>query len=251
MSNYGSPFGPRGFGAQPFGSAPLDYTQASDIKIVAKFFNAVYAWMFAGLGLTALVAWYVAHNSDITQHLGRGAFLGLFIVQVVLVGVVAGAVNRINAALATVLFLLFSALNGLSLAGLFFVYTNGTLISAFLGTAVMFGAMSLWGLVTQKDLSRFGSLLFMGLIGIVAVSLINLFIASTFLSLIVSYVGVAIFVGLTAYDTQALRKVAMQTAGDQAMAARMSVVGALMLYLDFINMFIMLVQILGNNNRRR
>ena len=169
--------------------------------------------------------------------------------QIVLVVVISMAVQRIGATAATALFLLYAALNGLTLAGLFWVYTLSSIAGAFIASAAMFGAMSVYGMFTRTDLSGWGKLLFMGLIGIIIASVVNMFLANSTLSWIVSYAGVAIFVGLTAYDTQRLRQIAYSTAGDGALAARMSVVGALMLYLDFLNLFLFLVQIMGNRRR--
>jgi len=178
-----------------------------------------------------------------------GSLILIFVAQIVLVVVISMAVQRIGATAATALFLLYAALNGLTLAGLFWVYTLSSIAGAFIASAAMFGAMSVYGMFTRTDLSGWGKLLFMGLIGIIIASVVNMFLANSTLSWIVSYAGVAIFVGLTAYDTQRLRQIAYSTAGDGALAARMSVVGALMLYLDFLNLFLFLVQIMGNRRR--
>lgn len=239
--------GPTGIGQ------PLDYGQSDSMPAVATaFFNAVYAWMAAGLGVTAVVAYLVAANVDqLHQYLGGGAIIGLFIAEIVLVMTIAGAVNRISASVATVLFLVYSALNGVTLSGIVLAYSNATLGGTFLVTAVMFGAMSLYGMFTQTDLTRFGSLLMMALIGIIIASLVNLFMQSPVLMWMISYLGVALFCGLTAYDTQRLKAMAYQTSGNASVAARYSIVGALMLYLDFLNLFLFLLQIMGNNGGRR
>lgn len=218
---------------------------------IATFFNAVYGWMAAGLGVTALVAWLVSQNLDAMRTVFNGPMLiGLFVAQIALVVVIGSAVQRVNANLATILFLLYSALNGLTLSGIFLMYAAVTIAGAFLVTAVTFGAMSLYGMVTQRDLTRLGSLLMMMLLGIIIASVVNLFFASSGLYWLVTYGGVIIFVGLTAYDTQRLKFMAAQSAGDGAMAARLSVVGALVLYLDFINLFLLLLRVLGDNRRR-
>jgi hypothetical protein len=242
--------GPLGANA---GGFPAQYDESmAGSPAVTSFFNAVYGWMAAGLGVTALVAWLVASSVQTMAAVLHGPMLiGLFIAQIILVMTVAGAVQRINANVATILFLLYSALNGVTLSGLFLVYAQVTLAGTFLVTAVTFGAMSMYGMVTRQDLSRFRSIFFMGLIGIVIASFANMFFASSGLYWLVTYGGVLLFVGLTAYDTQRLKGMATQTAGDAAMAARYSVVGALMLYLDFLNLFLFLLQILGNGERRR
>jgi uncharacterized protein len=219
---------------------------------IITFFNAVYGWMAAGLALTALTAYLVASNiQSFGAALTGPMVIGLFVAQIILVMAISGAVHRINANVATVMFLLYSALNGVTLSGLFLVYANVTLGGAFLVTAVTFASVSLYGMVTQRDLSGFGSMFMMLLIGLVVASVVNLFFASSGLYWLVTYGGVLLFVALTAYDTQRLKVLAMQTAGDPAMAARFSVVGALRLYLDFINLLLLLLRILGNANGRR
>jgi uncharacterized protein len=239
--------GPAGFGQ------PLNYAGANATPGVATaFFNAVYGWMAAGLGVTAVVAFLVAANAEqLRPLLSGGALIGLIIAELVLVVAVVGATNRISAGVATVLFLLYSALNGITLSSIVMVYTHAALGTTFLTTAAMFGAMSIYGMFTQTDLTRFGNLLFMALIGIVIASLVNLFFHNPTIMWMISYLGVAIFCGLTAYDTQRLKAMAYQTSGDAAVAARYSVIGALILYLDFLNLFLFLLRIMGNNGRRQ
>jgi FtsH-binding integral membrane protein len=235
--------GPTGFN-QPYA---MDYEARGDAITVARFFNAVYAWMAAGLGLTALVAWWVSTRPDLMAQIFRGpALIILLVVELGLVFAISGAINRIGATAATALFLLYSALNGLTLSAIFIVYAHATLASAFIITAGMFAAMSLVGFVTKRDLSGLGSLLFMALIGLVLATVVSLFWHNTMLATIINYAGVLIFVGLTAYDTQLLKGWAVATANDPAMAARLSVSGALKLYLDFLNLFLFLLRILGN-----
>jgi FtsH-binding integral membrane protein len=240
MARFPSPntFGPRTY--------EMQYESRADTVTVARFFNAVYAWMAAGLALTAVVAWYVSTRPDLMMQIFRGPVLiGLIIVELVLVFTVAAAVNKINATVATGLFLLYSALNGLTLSAIFIVYAQATIASAFIITAGTFGAMSVWGFVTKRDLSGMGSILFMALIGLVLASIVNMFWANSMLTMLINYAGVLIFVGLTAYDTQKLKQIAVATAHDAAMSARMSVSGALTLYLDFVNLFLFLLRILG------
>ena len=159
---------------------------------------------------------------------------------------ISAAVQKVSASVATLLFLLYAGINGIVLSGIFLIYTHSALASAFAVTAGMFGTMSLYGFLTKKDLSSFGSLLFMGLIGVIIASVVSMFWHNTMLQVAINYVGVLIFVGLTAYDTQMLKQWAVQTSGNAALAARMSISGALSLYLDFLNLFLFLVRIMGD-----
>lgn len=214
---------------------------------VAAFFNVVYAWMAAGLGLTAVVAWWLSTRPDLMQQVFRlPVLIGLFVAQIALVITISAAVNRLSATVATLLFLLYSALSGLTLAGIFLAYTQASLASTFAVTAGTFGAMSVYGMVTQRDLTRLGSMLFMALIGLIIASVVNIFLRSPAMYWIITYAGVLIFVGLTAYDTQRLKQVAVATAHDPRMAARYAVNGALTLYLDFINLFLLLLRVMGD-----
>jgi FtsH-binding integral membrane protein len=135
---------------------------------------------------------------------------------------------------------------GLTLSAIFIVYAHSTIVSAFLVTAGTFGAVSVYGFVTKRDLTQYGSILFMALIGLILASVVNLFFASSALYWIITYAGVLLFVALTAYDTQKLRQIAVQTENNPTLAARLSIVGALELYLDFINLFLFILRILGN-----
>ena len=143
------------------------------------------------------------------------------------------------------MFLLYAALMGVTMSVIFLRYTNASIAAAFIACAVMFGVMSVYGMVTQRDLTSIGKMLFMGLIGLVVASVVNIFVHSNGMAWIISYAGVAIFVGLTAYDTQRLKAVALSLQDDAAMSARMSVSGALTLYLDFINLFLFLLRFMG------
>ncbi len=174
-------------------------------------------------------------------------FFGLIIAQLALVFVLSGMVQRLSAGMATTLFMLYSALTGLTLSSIFIAYTYSSIASTFVVTGGMFGAMSLYGYTTKRDLSGFGSMLFMGLIGIVLASLVNLWLKSEALMWAVTYIGVVLFVGLTAYDTQKLKNIGEQIdTRDSATLRKYSILGALTLYLDFINLFLMLLRIMGN-----
>jgi FtsH-binding integral membrane protein len=161
--------------------------------------------------------------------------------------VISGMVNRLSGSTATGLFMLYSALTGLTLSSILLVYTGASIASTFVVTAGMFGAMSFYGYTTKRDLSGFGSMLFMGLIGIVLASLVNIWLKSPALTWAITYIGVVVFVGLTAYDTQKLKNMGEQlNADDKDGFRKYAIVGALTLYLDFINLFLMLLRILGN-----
>lgn len=225
----------------------LQYESNVNSVSVGQFFNTVYAWMATGLALTAVVAYYVSTQYNVMRSVFQpGVILVLFLVEIGLVIGLSSAIHKINSSLATVLFLVYSAINGVTLSAIFLIYTKASLISAFAVTAGMFGAMSAYGFVTKRDLTAMGSMLFMALIGLIIASVVNAFWANSTLYWIISYAGVLIFVGLTAYDTQKLRGIAMQTGQDREMSNRMAIYGALTLYLDFINMFILLLRIMGN-----
>lgn len=245
MSSY--PSGPFGGFAR---TRPIPYESQVDSLTMGQFFNAVYAWMAAGLALTGAVAYAVA-NQLLPIPMTSGIFLLLVVVELVLVFTISGAINRISATAATALFLLYSALNGVTLSGIFLLYAHATLTSTFLITAGTFAAMSIVGYTTKIDLTRFGSLLFAALIGIVLASVVNLFWHNAGLYWAISYLGVLLFVGLTAFDTQRLKYIAAQTGNTPALAHRMAIVGSLMLYLDFLNLFLFLLQIMGAGDRRR
>ena len=238
------PFGSYGFSA----GSTLGYRSREEELSVGQFFNMVYAWMCVGLATTAAVAYGVFNYAP--QLMTSGVGWVSLIVQMVLVVTISNAVNRVSTPVATGLFILYSALVGVTFSVLFAIYAHVTLGVVFLETAGLFGAMSLFGFVTKRDLSRLGSFLFMALIGLVIASLVNLFVHSSALQWIVSYAGILIFVGLTAFDTQRLKMVALQTRNAPAVASRLAIVGSLTLYLDFINLFIFMLQVMGGGNRR-
>ena len=209
----------------------------------------VYGWMASGLFLTAFIAWYAANTPAVMQFVfaSKITFFGLIIAQLALVFVISGLVHKLSGAVATSLFMLYSALTGLTMASIFLVYTYSSIASTFVVAGGMFGAMSLYGYTTKRDLSGFGNILFMALIGIVLASLVNFWLQSEALMWAVTYIGVVVFVGLTAYDTQKLKNIGQQIdVNDRENLRRYSIVGALTLYLDFINLFLMLLRIFGN-----
>ena len=230
----------------PYQSQPqvMDYGSNA---VVARFMNNVYAWMAAGLALTAVVAWMISQNAQaMATVFNRGTFLLLILVELGLVMAISYAINKIGTGVATALFLLYAAINGLTFSIIFVAYKLGDIGVAFAITAGMFGGMSLIGFVTKMDLSSFRGLLIMGLLGVVIASIVNIFMQSTMLYWIITYVAVAVFLGLTAYDTQKLKQIAYATEGDPRLANRLAINGALTLYLDFINLFLLVLRIMGS-----
>lgn len=221
---------------------------------ILRFFNTVYAWMCAGLALTGVTAFLVSQWVQGVLASGNTAALGnagiilivLFIAEIALVSVISRAIYKINATTATALFLLYAAINGVTLAGIFLVYAKASIASAFIVSAGTFGAMSVFGFVTKRDLTFAGRLLYMALIGLVIASVVSIFWHNTMLQVVINYVGVALFVGLTAYDTQKLKAIAEQTQDSPAMASRLAINGSLVLYLDFINLFLFILRIMGD-----
>jgi FtsH-binding integral membrane protein len=226
-----------------------DMSQVGSAAVV-KFFNAVYAWMCVGLAISALVAYATSRNVQTFKSVQQW-FILLVLVELGLVFGIGAAVRRLGAGVGTVLFLVFAAVNGLMLSSLFLLVPHSTLANAFIITAGTFGAMSVYGMVTQRDLSPIGRVAYMALIGVILASVVSMFWHNSGLEVLINYVGVLVFVALTAYDTQKLRILAQQSADNPALAARMSILGSLTLYLDFINMFLFIVNIMMSNGRRR
>jgi FtsH-binding integral membrane protein len=228
----------------------FENTQTQTQIQVNSFIRSVYNWMAVGLGLTALMAFYVA-NTEILRNLILGnplIFFGLIIGELVLVFSISARVHKMQASTATGLFVLYAALNGATLSFIFLAYTSTSIVSTFVVCALTFLACSIYGMTTKRDLTSLGGFMFMGLIGIIIASLVNIFIQSSAMTMIISYIGVIVFVGLTAYDTQKLKTMALtQPSGlDAAVMRKGAIMGALTLYLDFINLFIMLLRIMGN-----
>jgi uncharacterized protein len=213
---------------------------------VNDFVRSVYNWMFIGLALTGFIAYYVANDAtlrNIVQH----SFIIIILAELGLVIAISGFINKLSASTATGLFVLYSALNGAMLSSIFLIYKIETIGMTFFTCSATFLACSIYGWTTKKDLTSMGSFFMMGLFGIVIASLANLFMKSSALSMIISYIGVFVFIGLTAYDTQKLKNMALtQPDGlDGAVIRKGAILGALSLYLDFINLFIMLLNIFG------
>jgi hypothetical protein len=226
--------------------------QKAQVQVrVNSFVRSVYNWMAIGLGITGVVAYGVA-NSPGVREIVFGAplvFFGLIIAQLVMVFMISARIQRMQASTATMLFIVYSALNGATLSSIFLAYTQSAITSTFFICAATFTACSVYGWTTRRDLTTMGGFLTMGLIGIVIASVVNMFVQSGAVSTIVSYVGVLVFVGLTAYDTQDIKNMALSQPADMDAGAvrKGAILGALKLYLDFINLFLMLLRIFGSS----
>ncbi len=207
----------------------------------------VYVWMSLALLITGMTAYYVATSPTILTAIltNQILFWGLIIAELVLVFTVSAAINRLSLTTATLLFLLYSVINGATMSFIFLLYTMSSIATVFFIAAGTFATMAVIGYTTKKDLSSMGKFLFMGLIGIIIATLVNLFIKSDGLTMILSYAGVVVFVGLTAWDSQKIKQMLMQANDVDEGTQKIALLGALSLYLDFINLFIYLLQILG------
>ncbi len=225
--------------------------QKAQVQVrVNSFVRSVYNWMAIGLGITGVVAYGVANSPGVTEVIfgSQLVFFGLIIAQLAMVYMISARIQRMQASTATMLFIVYSALNGATLSSIFLAYAQSAITSTFFICAATFTACSVYGWTTRRDLTTMGGFLTMGLIGIVIASVVNMFVQSGAVSTIVSYVGVLVFVGLTAYDTQDIKNMALSQPGDiDAGAVRKgAILGALKLYLDFINLFLMLLRIFGS-----
>lgn len=235
----------------------MQTTRTASVEVLNAFMRGIYAWMGAGLALTAVLAWWVTNSEAALGMLLNVNFaagtqgtpyvlFGLFLAELGIVFYLSARVMKMNPTTATVLFLVYSGLNGLTIAPILLMYTAQSVAATFFVAAGMFGAMSVYGLVTKKDLTSWGSLLFMGLIGMIIAMVVNMFLQSSMMSFVISGVGVVLFTGLTAYDTQKFKTMGQMMPGDAAVVRRGAILGALTLYLDFINLFLMLLRIMGD-----
>lgn len=237
----------------------MDYNNDFEIKEVARgtdmpvasalpaLMRKVYVWMTLALVITGFTAYAVATSPALLMAIvgNRFVLLGLIVAELALVVGISGAINRLSLTAATLMFVLYSVINGATLSVVFLAFTMSSITSVFFITAGTFATMALVGYTTKKDLTSMGRMLFMALIGLVIATVVNMFMRSSGLDMILNYVGVLVFVGLTAYDTQKIKEQLMM-AGDAGEAwQKMALVGALTLYLDFINLFLYLLRILG------
>lgn len=207
----------------------------------------VYTWMTLALVITGITAWVVAHSPAILQMImtNKILFLGLLFGELILVWSVSAAINRLSLTTATLLFVLYSVLNGVTMSFIFLAYTYESVTNVFLITAGTFAAMAFFGYFTKTDLSSIGRILFMALIGLIIATIVNIFVKSSGFGMILNYLGVLIFVGLTAWDTQKIKQMLSMAEDTGETAQKVALMGALSLYLDFINLFIYLLRIFG------
>ncbi|AFZ69014.1 Bax inhibitor-1/YccA family protein [Deinococcus peraridilitoris] len=229
----------------------IDTLSPSTTTSVRSFFNRTYTWMGAGLSLTAIIAFLTARNEVLLGTVMDNVLM-LVLVQLGIVFGLGFLLNRVSASVASVLFMLYAGLNGLTFATLSMRYAASDITAAFVISAGMFGAMSLIGYTTRRDLSKYGSILLMALIGLIVAMLVNLFLQSTLMVWITSVIGVLLFSALTAYDTQKLREMALGGVDAASETGeKLAVYGALTLYLDFINMFLFVLRIFGLTGSNR
>lgn len=232
---------------------PRTYAEQYDaIRGLNNYIAKVFGWMFVGLLLTAGVGYYVAGNIRLFfAILGNPIILiALLIFEIALVSVLSARITRLSFGAAVAMFAAYAVINGLTFSVIFLAYDAGSIATAFGTTAITFGIMCLYGYFTRNDLTRFRTILFMGLIGILVLSLVNIFLASSSVDWLICIVSLFVFLGLTAYDMQKLKAFYFGTDGDVALRNNLGIIGALQLYLDFINLFLTLLRLLGGRNRR-
>ncbi len=225
------------------------YNNPSVALALQSFIQKTYAWMVGGLAISGLTAVFAA-SSSLAEYfaLNTTMLIFLFLAQIGLVVFLSSRIMSISVSTAGLLFVIYSFLNGLTLSLIFLVYAAVTIQNVFFTTAALFAAMSFYGYTTKRDLTSFGSFLFMGLIGIILATIINIFIGSSALDFAISLIGVFVFVGLTAYDTQKIKEMFYQLSDDNVAISRFAILGALSLYLDFINLFLFLLRLFGKRN---
>ncbi|MDD5697478.1 MAG: Bax inhibitor-1/YccA family protein [Victivallaceae bacterium] len=225
---------------------------ADQVSVTAGFINRVYGWMSGGLTLTGVIAYLIGTDPVMARKLAAnpGLLWGAIIGEFILVIAISAGIKKMSVAVASGCYLLYSALTGVVLSLIFLTFTLESIATTFFITALTFGAMSIYGYVTKRDLTSIGNLCLMALIGLIIASVINIFIGSSALYWVVTYVGILIFVGLTAYDTQKIKEMSIAL-GPELSAVdagkKYAIMGALTLYLDFINLFLLLLRIFGNS----
>lgn len=235
MENYNQQYG---YGAQP----TITLTHS-----VSKVMRSVYMRMFLGLLVTAGVAIYVAASPAIMSAIfsSKLTFWSLIIAEFACVIAITGAINKLSTFAATSLFFLYAVLNGVVFSSIFWAFELGSIAYTFAITAGVFGAMSIYGYLTSNDLTKMGSFLFMALIGLIITTIVNIFVGSSTLEWLISFAGVAIFIGLTAWDTQKIKQMVQYS--DSSQVGKIATIGALTLYLDFINLFLYMLRFFGNS----
>ena len=224
--------------------------QTTTKTYVNSFILNVYHWMTIGLAITGLLAYTVATNEALLQIIfgNRLVFFALIFAELGFVFYLSARIGKISAGAATTLFLAYAALNGATLASLFILYSRASIFSTFFICSATFGSCSIYGTITKRDLTSVGNFMMMGLFGIIIASVVNIFMHNSAMERIISYIGVFVFIGLTAFDAQKIKNMALTQPADldDGTIRKGAIMGALALYLDFINMFIFLLRILGN-----
>lgn len=235
----------------------MDYEEFSkaisrdrELEMSAAFpvlMRKVYVWMTLALLITGITAYYVAHNETLLTAIvtNQILFWGLVIAELGLVIGLSAAISKLSLTVATLMFVVYSVINGATMSFIFLVYTYSSITNVFLITAGTFAAMALFGYFTKADLSSLGKILMMALVGIIIATIVNIFTKSTGLAMILNYLGVLVFVGLTAYDSQKIKMMLIQAPDAGEAAQKVALLGALSLYLDFINLFLYLLRIFG------
>lgn len=227
----------------------LDNVLNGQVKSQSSFISSVYLWMTLALTLTGLTAFGVASTSALVEVVigNKLVFFGLMLSQLGLVFYISSAIDRLSSTTAFALFVLYAILNGLTLSSIFLIYSAGSIATTFFITAGTFALMSAYGYFTDRDLTSIGNLSMMALVGLLLATLVNFFLQSPTLSWIISYVGVLIFTGLIAYDTQKIKEMSL-TYGNEEVRKKGMMMGAFTLYLDFVNLFLYILRILGNRD---
>ena len=230
---------------------PEDQVIYSDAQLKQgqiAYINKVFNWMSLALLITGVTAFFAAGSYELMNLIfsNKLVFYGLLIGEVLLVGYIGANIQKLSTTTATALFILYSVLNGITLSFILLVFTSASIATTFFVTAGTFGAMSAYGYFTKRDLTSIGNLCFMALIGIIIASIVNIFFFSEILYWVITYAGVLIFVGLTAYDTQKIKRMYRAGMEDSDIGHNLALMGAITLYLDFINMFLFLLRIFGD-----
>lgn len=228
------------------------FNSGSSISVQATnhLLRRVFSWMFVGLSLTAIIAFFLSQNPRVPLYFAQhpGVLITLLIVEVALVFLLSLLIRKMSVFFATFAFFLYAALNGVTLTLILSYFNLGTITTAFAVSAGMFAAAAIFGYVTRMDLSKLGFIALMALIGLLLATVVNIFLHNTMLELIISYVGVIIFTVLTAFDMQKIKQMSYTVSGDENSITKLAILGALTLYLDFINMFLYLLRIFGSND---
>ncbi len=226
---------------------------AENAEASKKFIAKVFLWMFVALGISTICAFLFAENQQLLGTLidfntGRRTLLGNIVMfaPLAFVLLMSFGMNKLSYPVLLIIFLAFAAVFGISLSYIFLVYTSGSILGVFISSSLLFGVMAVAGYTTSTDLTKLGSLLIMGLIGIIIASVVNMFLGSEQLSYIISFIGIIVFVGLTAYDVQKLKRIGAGIEFGDASAGKIVIMGALTLYLDFINLFLSMLRVFGS-----